>query len=76
MEKIKVCETLSGLPVYVISIQHKINHKPEILSGNNTTKSMNAPPLRQNKSVIFLARQHPGETQGSFISEGIIDVLM
>lgn len=61
MEKIKVCETISGLPVYAISIQHKRNHKPDILTvGNAGTKSPNSPPPKTNKSVVFMARQHPG----------------
>lgn len=76
MEKIKISETLSGLPIYVISIQHKRNHKPEALT-TSTNKSLNTSNLKpNNKSVVFIARQHSGETQGSFITEGIIDTLM
>ena len=58
MEKIKVCETLSGLPIYAISIQHKKNHslKPS-QSTAFTAKNNNQKP---NKSMIFMARQHPG----------------
>lgn len=77
MEKIKICETLSGLPVYAISIQHKKNYKPEIIGSlTQSTNSTSPLKIKMNKSVVFLSRQHPGETQSSFITEGIIDILM
>lgn len=28
------------------------------------------------KAVIFMGRQHPGETQGSYVCEGVIDRLL
>ena len=28
------------------------------------------------KALIFLSRQHPGETQGSFVCEGVIEKLL
>lgn len=28
------------------------------------------------KAIIIMARQHPGETQGSFVCEGVIDKLL
>jgi len=28
------------------------------------------------KAIIVMARQHPGETQGSFVCEGVIDKLL
>ena len=28
------------------------------------------------KAIIILARQHPGETQGSYVCEGVIDRLL
>lgn len=31
---------------------------------------------RGTKSIVFLARQHPGETYSSFALEGIINFLM
>ena len=28
------------------------------------------------KAIIIMARQHPGETQGSFVCEGVINKLL
>lgn len=28
------------------------------------------------KAVVIMARQHPGETQGSYVCEGVIDKLL
>lgn len=28
------------------------------------------------KAIIFMARQHPGETQGSYVCEGVIEKLL
>jgi hypothetical protein len=28
------------------------------------------------KAIIIMARQHPGETQGSYVCEGVIDKLL
>lgn len=28
------------------------------------------------KAIIIMARQHPGETQGSFVCDGVIDKLV
>lgn len=58
MEKVKVCETISGLPVYAVLIQHKKN----ITMANKfeSLNSMNSNPPKVNKSVVFMARQHSG----------------
>lgn len=62
MEKIKVCETLSGQPVSVIHIFHKKLQKTELLAANNNmSPSRNGQSIpKTNRSVIFMARQHPG----------------
>lgn len=28
------------------------------------------------KALVFMARQHPGETQGSFVCEGVVEKLL
>ena len=30
----------------------------------------------QRKAIIIMSRQHPGETQGSFVCEGVIEKLL
>lgn len=32
--------------------------------------------MKENQTIIFLGRQHSGETQSSFVIEGIVDFLM
>lgn len=73
MQKIKICETISGLPVYAILIQHK--KSLNLCNKLDSPNSINSNP-KLNKSVVFMARQHSGESQGSFVVEGIIDLLM
>ena len=34
------------------------------------------PKVTPTKSIVFIARQHPGESQGSYVLEGIVDFLM
>ena len=61
MEKIKVCETISGLPVYAIYIHHKKNQKIDTSNINPSSPGRTSPQqIKQNKSVIFMARQHSG----------------
>ena len=70
MDKIKICDTLSGFPFYTYVISHK-----KIFSSK---KSLALTDSSQNpcKSIISIARQHPGESQSSFILEGVVDFLM
>jgi len=64
VEKTKICETLSGLPVYA----YRIHPKKSILSLHNLHRShLNIldNKLHKNdslhpKGIVFLARQHPG----------------
>jgi hypothetical protein len=55
---------------------------PKTLGGNKieslVIKEPN-PKFRSNESrplIILLARQHPGETPGSFLIEGLIEYLL
>ena len=39
-------------------------------------KNPNAKKKDTRKAIIVMARQHPGETQGSFVCDGVIDKLI
>lgn len=69
IDKIKVCDTLSGLPVYSLLIRHKKAVRNE-LSFKPQAQT------KQNKTMVIMSRQHPGETQGSFITEGFLEALL
>ena len=46
-------------------------------NNNNTKQSMNDSKIIDDRqAVIIIARQHPGETVGSFVIQGCIDFLM
>ena len=51
--------------------------KKNITGNNNTKQSMNDSKIIDDRqAVIIIARQHPGETVGSFVIQGCIDFLM
>jgi murein tripeptide amidase MpaA len=65
----------AGLPIYVYKLDKADKHKPSSLINctwqPNSTKGISSP----NRSVVVMARQHPGETQSSFILEGMVRLL-
>lgn len=40
------------------------------------TKYLKNFPEQQPKGIVFMSRQHPGESQSSFILEGIVDFIL
>lgn len=76
MEKIKVCEALSGLPIYALHIFHKKNPRQESITNFSPLSPSRRNSNKTNKSIVILGRQHSGETQSSFFIEGVIDMLM
>ena len=64
IEKTKICETLSGLPVYAyrihpkkcISSLHNLHRSNFNMLENKVRKNESSNP----KGIVLLARQHPG----------------
>ena len=85
-----ITQTLGGNDLYLLNIntskpQNKIysaNSTPQLDEKLNQKiqKTLNAshPSDKNNskKAVIMIARQHPGETVGSYVIEGCIDFLL
>ena len=68
IERVKVAETLSGFPLNAYAFtQKKYQKKKPTYSTQTVLESKEVGP----PSVIFLARQHPGESQGSYVAEGV-----
>ena len=57
-------------------------HKTLNLSSNNVNSFISQGPLMEastsnlTKSIVFMARQHSGDTPSSLVLEGVIDFLM
>jgi hypothetical protein len=69
-----LCESISGLPIniYQISLKRGQTMK-KIMSTNLFTltsqnNSARKSQISNSKAIVFMARQHSGETQGSFIT--------
>lgn len=45
-------------------------------SYSQTLGNLNGPKIVQRKSIVFMGRQHPGESVSSFVIEGIIEFIM
>lgn len=56
----KICSTLSGLPLYMLTI-----------TGNSRQKANDI----KKKGVFLCARVHPGESNSSFVIQGLIQFL-
>ena len=54
------------------SLENKLNHNNNNNNNQNNTSQM----VDDREAVIIIARQHPGETVGSFVIQGCIDFLM
>lgn len=68
IEKVKIGETLSGNPLYAFSIKCKKTAKRPSLSPDYKCDRPSALlPVSSLHSVVFLARQHPGESQSSYV---------
>ena len=70
--------TLGGndLDMFTINSMYDI-YKNGPINNNNTKQSMNDSKIIDDRqAVIIIARQHPGETVGSFVIQGCIDFLM
>lgn len=55
-----LCKTLAGNRVEVLTI---------------TDRSASIKEIAKRKGVIFIARVHPGESNGSFVMKGILEFL-
>lgn len=65
VEKLKVAETLSGFSLNAYAFTHKkYQNKNVMYSTQNFLES------REHglPSVVFMARQHPGESQSSYVT--------
>lgn len=68
IDKIKIAETLTGFPIFIYKIaQKKHVNKKSVTSTQSLIDGM-AQNQQGPPSVIFLARQHPGESQGSYVA--------
>lgn len=70
-------------------IEHILSQNQDIVSKINIGKTLAKKNIEAliitqklkvkkdtRKAIIIMARQHPGETQGSFVCDGVIDRLL
>ena len=75
-----ITKTLGGNNLEMLTITNFTPLKnetslPQLYSNNNTNLN-NSKIFENKKLVILIARQHPGETVGSFVIKGCIDFLL
>ena len=60
--KIDICKSIAGVKIYALKfgVQSDADHRG----------------IGKKKSLVFMARQHPGETPGSYVIEGVIEALI
>ena len=56
-----LCLTNSGLPVPILTI---------------TASKSSGKPIRKREGIVFSSRVHPGETNSSFVFQGILEMLL
>ena len=63
-----LCETIEGNPCPVLTISDNVNQEQQQLAGIG---------MPHPKQVVFLtSRVHPGESNSSFLIQGVIDFLL
>lgn len=79
--------TYSDLNEYLESVE-RVKYKQQLFEretiqntiGRNKIEAItikeNNPKVKSRPMIVVIARQHPGETPGSFICEGLIDFLL
>jgi hypothetical protein len=63
-----MCKTLEGRSCPIITICDNVNKEAEYLAGVNG---------KDQRQVVFItSRVHPGESNSSFIVQGLIDFML
>ena len=77
MKEEALCKTLSGVYVPLLTITAKINTKEaDFIAPDNLEDWAGDVTRMVKKSVLVIsARVHPGESNSSFLMEGLIDFL-
>lgn len=70
MMKLQIGRSISGLPLYVLRLGDS-SKTFETCSGSGSLRNH-----VKRKSLVFMARQHSGETPASYVLEGIVDALV
>lgn len=77
-----LCKSLSGLEVPMVTITSRMTSDPaeynlvKMSDFEDTESKVSVPMYNRKKYVIITARIHPGETNSSFIVEGLINHLL
>ncbi|KAF5401936.1 Cytosolic carboxypeptidase 2 [Paragonimus heterotremus] len=70
-----LCETLAGNKVPILTITEPAADRPNSTKFDNTRPEKEEEPDNRKRCVIITARVHPGETQSSWMVQGMLEFL-
>ncbi|KAF8570609.1 hypothetical protein P879_01686 [Paragonimus westermani] len=70
-----LCETLAGNKVPILTITEPAVDRPNNAKFVNTVREKQEDPDNRKRCVIITARVHPGETQSSWMVQGMLEFL-
>jgi len=77
-----LCKSISGIDVPLLTITSRLNSDPKgfgmikMSEFEETDSRLSLPLYKRKKYAIISARVHPGESNGSYMMQGLIKYLL
>jgi hypothetical protein len=76
-----LCQSLGGVDVPIITVSSRLNTDPDfelvkLIEFQESYSRISLPFYKKKKNIIICARVHPGESNSSYMMQGLIKYLL